>query len=133
LNLNVRKEQHFQVANKGKRTRLCQEIRNCGIKNFDIKEVCSLELHDYYDACEVEMALIKILKPELNKNVRRVRTIGMKQYQREWQQRVRDSGIHSCEICDVSFAAKLHLMRHLETKKHKRNEQSHMVEYYSNL
>jgi hypothetical protein len=131
LNLNVRKEQHFQVANKGKRTRLCQEIRNCGIKNFDIKEVCSLELHDYY--CEVEMALIKILKPELNKNVRRVRTIGMKQYQREWQQRVRDSGIHSCEICDVSFAAKLHLMRHLETKKHKRNEQSHMVEYYSNL
>ena len=133
LNLNVRKEQHFQVANKGKRTRLCQEIRNCGIKNFDIKEVCSLELHDYYDACEVEMALIKILKPELNKNVRRVRTIGMKQYQREWQQRVRDSGIHSCEICDVSFAAKIHLMRHLETKKHKRNEQSHMVEYYSNL
>jgi len=133
LNLNVRKEQHFQLANKGKRTRLHQEIRNCGIKNFDIKEICSLELDNYHDACDVEQALIKILKPELNKNVRRVKTIGMKQYQRQWQQRVRDSGIHSCEICDISFCARIHLNKHLQTNKHKRNEQNHMLSYYSQL
>lgn len=133
LNLNVRKEQHYQSANKGKKTRLYQEIRNCGIKNFNIKEICSLDLNDYQEACDVEMALIKILKPELNKNVRRVRTIGMRNYQREWQQRVRDSGIHSCEVCSINFCARLHLLNHLKTKKHQRNEQSHMLSYYSRL
>jgi uncharacterized protein YbgA (DUF1722 family) len=87
-----------------------------------MKRLWSVDTEDKVIADDFEQFFIKMLRPFLNIAIRKVREQGMKNYLREYRATIRDKQSHYCAICDLSCVARLHLLQHFETRKHKRKE-----------
>lgn len=113
--------EHKHHAHIGKKTLLCQFMRDYGVKNWKIKILFRIPDCNQVNAIDIEQFFIRCLNPTLNKAIRKVSNIGMKMYSKEWYFKNRLDEVHRCNYCDLNCACMRQLINHRNTNKHKRN------------
>ena len=130
-NVIERLKQHRHSAHVGKKTLLCQAMRSYGIKNWKIKILVRIPDCNQSNALNIEQMLIKLFNPELNKAIRRVKTLGVKVYIREWHEKNRLSKSYRCDYCNLNCSSGKQLTDHVKTRKHRMNEERYILDEYS--